>query len=994
MNLGRAKSDNWGSFKDIVVVKADNVSSIDYEGAHKATAISIVSEEGIYYLYDVLGGRYREPMKTDKQGDYFELELQFGIAKDREEVRELALQLKDERVVCVVTNQLGEKKLIGTKETPLRMSFGFDLGSQITQGNSHAFTAGERSLDRSRIFEGSIAEPAMPTLVVYRDNPEQLLVQKTGAPAEWIHFEEYSHLIVDDPATVTAINFCDAGVYGTLDLTKQNWSTLSYVCLKNGRDLDLQLPDYVVQQAGFTLDMTNAILTKVKLLSVLQQLDSLGSDLTFTGRTFKIGVIIPDSTDSSDTQEGFPLIPGKEPDQTCINLMEKLGGPNYDGNGEGWTITTATYLLGIVYMKGGMYDMRNCFSQNSGEGLIITKGQYNSYQFNITNRSNWVGLDGTRLEFYHTEPAAIVRLNMRKLRMTVAPQFTQVVFDSAMRVILRDTDLSILDMITQIEQGDVTTGTVVLDFMALSQGIDDNVTEATEQFYDDTGIEIMHPKFEEVFTDNGGNDWVNGGSIWQSIHEAITDIVSCFVPNGNANQGSNSWQEAADMYKGQDTCTLDMRDEINNLIEPFRWARYVYCDASPTNKMYHYTRKLTDVTVFRGNDAITQGITPEPLVVPKFGTLDFMRASIRGYKPPNNQMTIDFGNVDHVEELWLMPFSMISDAAARVNIINLKSLKYFEPWAQMYFSPFWNDAGFDKSSLVEFRRGAYGNSIIDSGYQGLVFDNFPNLEVLHLNRYQEYYFRASNLPSLRELVTPKRMDQNGFNGLQGNTDFIVDMASINKDNLEVFNASGNMPTSIDLSGNTSLKELGLDLCDTETVLYNTDSLERLILNQDDRRMFGSLPVQLNSVVPNLINFPSPSMNYIALTSYEQDNSTTVYADSVGYWEDLLNMAFSANADKNTVKDVVLSVGSGGYFISDGEAFINNVKVACERDWISATVHGVDMTSVSPNQYSNTLYIRGDVFYVDNYPQSPRYKKYSMSDLSFISNASNTNMSNR
>ncbi|MEH0154808.1 hypothetical protein V6R21_11755 [Limibacter armeniacum] len=95
--------------------------------------------------------------------------------------------------------------------------------------------------------------------------------------------------------------------------------------------------------------------------------------------------------------------------------MEKLGGENYDGNGEGWTITTTTFGLVKVKMKEGYFDLRNRFSQNAGEGLIIVRGPYNNVFINATNMESYYGLEGSIVEFYHTDPESLVALDMSRL---------------------------------------------------------------------------------------------------------------------------------------------------------------------------------------------------------------------------------------------------------------------------------------------------------------------------------------------------------------------------------------------------------------------------------------------------------------------------------------------------------------------------------------------------------------------------------------------------
>ncbi|MEH0154807.1 hypothetical protein V6R21_11750 [Limibacter armeniacum] len=145
-----------------------------------------------------------------------------------------------------------------------------------------------------------------PDLIVKAQYPENLVME--GGNNLLVQKGELTYIYaMDGKNTVTALRFNEALVEGDV-LLDDSWTGLQAVELKNGNDLNLTLGSFI-RKAGFTLDMTNAILQKDKLLSVLQQLNTIGSDLTFTGRTFKIGVLVSDFGFESSAQ-GFPLIPG------------------------------------------------------------------------------------------------------------------------------------------------------------------------------------------------------------------------------------------------------------------------------------------------------------------------------------------------------------------------------------------------------------------------------------------------------------------------------------------------------------------------------------------------------------------------------------------------------------------------------------------------------------------------------------------------------------
>lgn len=207
---------------------------------------------------------------------------------------------------------------------------------------------------------------------------------------------------------ITAIQACDAFVYGTVGLSDPGWTRLAYVCFKNAdyTNFDLQLGTWILME-NFTLDLTNSIITKANLLAILVEIQEQEDMGVYTGRTLSIGTIYDGDPGASPV---FPIDPGDPTSDAILALKTEL-------EGYGWTIDALTYQLVQFSMQAGIYDFTGRVTQNAGQSLILVR-KFNGDIFNITGETAYNILGTDIVEIYHTDAANVVSINISNLNVT------------------------------------------------------------------------------------------------------------------------------------------------------------------------------------------------------------------------------------------------------------------------------------------------------------------------------------------------------------------------------------------------------------------------------------------------------------------------------------------------------------------------------------------------------------------------------------------------
>ncbi|UZR95949.1 hypothetical protein [Chondrinema litorale] len=144
--------DNQSGFHKLSIIKASDVSSIDYNLDNPHIIDSIVTSVGvnfeeIYITVDT--GTYTQEEVYSSDGILYAQEINFQFPKDRPEIRSSIDKYKNLSILALITDNNGYQILIGHKENPLRISNNLDKGRLQGNVNSRGFKITGNTLNES-----------------------------------------------------------------------------------------------------------------------------------------------------------------------------------------------------------------------------------------------------------------------------------------------------------------------------------------------------------------------------------------------------------------------------------------------------------------------------------------------------------------------------------------------------------------------------------------------------------------------------------------------------------------------------------------------------------------------------------------------------------------------------------------------------------------------------------------------------------------------------
>jgi hypothetical protein len=90
---------------------------------------------------------------SSREGDYFEQEISFEVPKDRPEVNDLILKLRNRRIHVIYTDNNGVQKLVPN----MRLQPDFSTRSRKSERNGYTFLLKSKSISKSIIFTGTVS---------------------------------------------------------------------------------------------------------------------------------------------------------------------------------------------------------------------------------------------------------------------------------------------------------------------------------------------------------------------------------------------------------------------------------------------------------------------------------------------------------------------------------------------------------------------------------------------------------------------------------------------------------------------------------------------------------------------------------------------------------------------------------------------------------------------------------------------------------------------
>lgn len=228
-------------------------------------------------------------------------------------------------------------------------------------------------------------EQLTPCLQFFASNPDNITVSPPSA-GFWIHSGGISSLYCfNGRGDVTAINACDAGVSGTVDLSSSEWTSLVYVCFDNANNLDLKLGDWINQE-GVSIQVQNAYFNKDAFEALITEVESVNDDMNvIPNRDLNCGNVLVDLSQFPDLQQR-------------IDDLIALG----------WNITIVNQkALTIQIGESKLVNFDQRVTENSGQELWVRGNQRLVGEVQVNVNDN--------IEMYHSSINDIVEINCNEL---------------------------------------------------------------------------------------------------------------------------------------------------------------------------------------------------------------------------------------------------------------------------------------------------------------------------------------------------------------------------------------------------------------------------------------------------------------------------------------------------------------------------------------------------------------------------------------------------
>lgn len=153
-------NSNPGGVIEVFVVRLDHVDNIPYPIAHVITSDITFHPQGKWerweFTPDTAG--FKEIEKSGRSGESYNQELRLFIAQDRPEVADQFQNMTGGRYLALYGLPLGEHKLVGSKESPLRVMVDLETGSQATDRPGYTVRFLGQSTHKAYFYEGLIGQ--------------------------------------------------------------------------------------------------------------------------------------------------------------------------------------------------------------------------------------------------------------------------------------------------------------------------------------------------------------------------------------------------------------------------------------------------------------------------------------------------------------------------------------------------------------------------------------------------------------------------------------------------------------------------------------------------------------------------------------------------------------------------------------------------------------------------------------------------------------------
>jgi hypothetical protein len=155
-DIKRHDDDNLGGNNSYIFIPEDDVLTIPtvFEGAIH-TEIILKPLKKWFFGYGTEGTlRFTDVESENDHGTFYLKKFMCNVPKNRAELVAIFNKMKNRKFILLLTDNNGEKILVGTKEEPLSFKNRFDSKDDVPGRNEHEVEFYGEGVDKSPIFKG------------------------------------------------------------------------------------------------------------------------------------------------------------------------------------------------------------------------------------------------------------------------------------------------------------------------------------------------------------------------------------------------------------------------------------------------------------------------------------------------------------------------------------------------------------------------------------------------------------------------------------------------------------------------------------------------------------------------------------------------------------------------------------------------------------------------------------------------------------------------